>query len=403
MKRLYSLISALLLCGTIMAGNVLGTATSGTTYYGTGDPWYTAVGLSDGSVAITAVHLSSAATEITIPSVLYTNTQSGSDYLYYNVTQVGNGSVLWVDLSGSNVALSAIKTLTLEEGITTISSSLFTDWSTTTTVLETLNLPSTLTTIYSAAFYWCDNLTTINCDAATAPTLAEASSGWTDHFKGNSSWDVIGTNCTVNVPDNVAKCSYNTASWSYWTVFYNAGNVVNSSVVIESATAGNEYSGSNCKFIGLADGTVAITSYYFSDASETSVAFPTTVEATYDITGSADISCPKNFAVSQIGYSDGSAWNFWFDLDGSGAATQVTSMIIPEGVTTVAGYFSGTTALETLVLPSTLTAIHDYAFSGCTGLTSITSNAVNPPALDGLTTFAWSVVTSADLVVPAGA
>jgi len=59
---------------------------------------------------------------------------------------------------------------------------------------------------------------------------------------------------------------------------------------------------------------------------------------------------------------------------------KLKSVTIPEGVKTIGeAAFSSCTALETLVLPSTMKVI-DASFSGCSGLTSITCKAVEPPA-----------------------
>jgi len=53
--------------------------------------------------------------------------------------------------------------------------------------------------------------------------------------------------------------------------------------------------------------------------------------------------------------------------------TSVTSVIIPNSVTSIGGYaFSGCTSLTSITIPSSVTSIGGYAFQGCTGLTSVT-------------------------------
>ncbi len=50
----------------------------------------------------------------------------------------------------------------------------------------------------------------------------------------------------------------------------------------------------------------------------------------------------------------------------------LTSVTIPDGVTSIGGYaFSGCTGLTSVTIGNGVTSIGDYAFSGCTGLTSI--------------------------------
>ncbi|MEE1459837.1 MAG: leucine-rich repeat domain-containing protein [Segatella copri] len=51
----------------------------------------------------------------------------------------------------------------------------------------------------------------------------------------------------------------------------------------------------------------------------------------------------------------------------------LTSLTLPSGVTEIGDYaFSGCSGLTSLTLPSGVTEIGDYAFSGCSGLTSLT-------------------------------
>lgn len=59
--------------------------------------------------------------------------------------------------------------------------------------------------------------------------------------------------------------------------------------------------------------------------------------------------------------------------------TGLTSVTIPEGVTSI-GYFafSGCTGLTSVSIPASVTSIDHYAFSGCNGLTGIIINESNP-------------------------
>ena len=51
----------------------------------------------------------------------------------------------------------------------------------------------------------------------------------------------------------------------------------------------------------------------------------------------------------------------------------LTSLTLPSGVTSIdEGAFSGCSGLTSLTIPSSVTSIGDYAFSGCSGLTSLT-------------------------------
>ncbi|MEE3404803.1 MAG: leucine-rich repeat domain-containing protein, partial [Acutalibacteraceae bacterium] len=53
--------------------------------------------------------------------------------------------------------------------------------------------------------------------------------------------------------------------------------------------------------------------------------------------------------------------------------TGLTSITIPDSVTSIGNSaFSGCTGLTSITIPDSVTSIGNYAFSGCTGLTSIT-------------------------------
>ena len=53
--------------------------------------------------------------------------------------------------------------------------------------------------------------------------------------------------------------------------------------------------------------------------------------------------------------------------------SSLTSITIPDGVTSIGDYaFSGCSGLTSITIPDGVTSIGDYAFSGCSGLTSIT-------------------------------
>lgn len=222
MKKIFTLAFTMLIAVSAMAYD---TATEGTAYTGSNCQAY---GLADGTVAITTYYLDTdnPATEITLPATIQVmNDDKTAVVAEYEVSQVGYSTWgnLWVSNGTDTNVLSTIKSITFSEGIKTINTSAF-GWMSS-PALTTIVLPTTMTLIKAGAFASCDNLTSITCHATTAPTL-DSSEGWDKQFIGNSSWDCIINNCKVYVPSETAKETYNTASWSYWTAFYEAGNVV---------------------------------------------------------------------------------------------------------------------------------------------------------------------------------
>ena len=222
MKKVFTLVSAM---SVALASFAYDSATEGTAYYGSSCCAY---GLADGTVAITTYYLDTEnpTTDITLPATIQVMNEDKTEVTAeYAVSQVGYSTWnnLWVSDGTDTNVLSTITRITISEGIKTINTSAF-GWMTS-PALTTVTLPSTMTLIKAGAFAWCDNLTSITCNATTAPTL-DSSEGWGDHFKGNSSWDKITTSCKVYVPSEEAQATYNPATWSYWTEFYNNDNVV---------------------------------------------------------------------------------------------------------------------------------------------------------------------------------
>ena len=175
-----------------------------------------------------------------------------------------------------------------------------------------------------------------------------------------------------------------------------------SAYAYDSAAEGSSYWGDNCMVYGLSDGTVAISSYDLSSATQTEITFPSEIHATWNNADNAV--CDLNFKVTGVGYSGWDFWaTYWEDKTVNHITSSITKLTFPEGVTFINGNFYAE-ALTEVVLPSTLLSIDkDYALCG-TALTSIVCNAANPPALaEGV--FASSIITDLTCVVtvPQGA
>lgn len=221
MRKIFLSLVSLLACATMYAegGNVLGTATAGTEYWSTGDPYYKCYGLEDGSVALYAIYLSAATTEITVPAYIYTNTTDGNgDYLYYKVSQVGysNWGVIWVNLNDAN-QLTSLTSVAISEGVEKVNTSAFYG----TSALQYLTLPASLTEIGGYAFQNCDALEGIWYNSETTPIATVGA----DAFKGSSEWDYIYKNCSVYVLNNDVKEAFDTGVYDAWDYFYDYNNV----------------------------------------------------------------------------------------------------------------------------------------------------------------------------------
>lgn len=216
MKKIFLSLVAICLSVSMFAYD---SAVAGTTYYGSSCAAY---GLSDGTVAIYNYYITEGQTEIVFPATIQVYEEEVMT-AEYEVSAVGvsGWNNVWFGEVSSYQYNGTVTSLVFSEGIQKIEAGAFYE----VTSLATLHFPSTLTSIGDYAFTSCDALRTITCDAASAPALG------TDGFKGLASWDAIGLNCKVVVPNAAAKETYNTyqdgaGTWTYWDVFYGANNVV---------------------------------------------------------------------------------------------------------------------------------------------------------------------------------
>lgn len=88
---------------------------------------------------------------------------------------------------------------------------------------------------------------------------------------------------------------------------------------------------------------------------------------------------------------------------GSGQS-KITSITIPNSVTTINLYAFNGSKLTSIDLPASLTSIRNYAFNSCSSLTSITIRSTTPPTLDSSYTSTFpSTSQSYTIYVPASA
>ena len=208
----------------------------------------------------------------------------------------------------------SLVSVTIPTGVTTIGSSAFSDC----TSLVGVTIPAGVTTIRSSVFSGCTSLTTITIP--TGVTTIE-----NDAFAGCTSL------ASVTIPAGVTRI------WS--SAFFGCSGLTAFSVdALNSA-----YSS--------VDGVLV-------DKSQTTlIQYPPGKGTAYTIPSS----------ITRIG-SDAFAY-----------CTSLTSVTIPAGVTSIGSdAFAYCTSLASVTIPSSVTSIGDKAFSYCSGLTSVTVDAANP-------------------------
>ena len=395
------------------------------------------------SIGSYAFYNCSKLTSITIPNSL----TSISDYAFYSCSRLTSITIPYSLTSIGNYAFykcSGLTSITIPESVTSIGGSAFNNCS----KLTSITIPNSLTSIGDYAFNNCYRLTsvTINSNTIVSKTYPSNSnlgtifgSQVTEYIIGNDITS-IGSyafyNCSkltsITIPNSVTRIGSHTFDGTEW---YNnqpdglvyAGKVAykykgtmpeGTEIIITDGTLGigisafngctgltavtipssviniDENAFYNCSgltSITIPESVTSIGGSAFNGCTAlTSITIPNSVtsignSAFYNCYGLTSITIPSS--VASIGYSAfyGTGW-FNNQPDGLVYAGKVAykykgtipegieiSVKIKEGTSGIAAFaFSGCTGLTSITIPNSVTSIGERAFSGCTGLTSIT-------------------------------
>lgn len=293
-----------------------------------------------------------------------------------DMTDWKDGSPSWDSYS------SDIKSVVIEDGVTSIGDYAFYYYSDMTSVsignsvtrigeyaflgcagLTSIEIPNRVTTIGNSAFYWCEGLTSISCKANEPPACGEDCFGYVD------------TTIPVYVPKGTKAAYQKADKWKEFT------NITDASI-IASGTCGAK--GDNLTWVLDGSGLLTISGTGEMEDWNGGAYVPW-----YDIRSSI-LSVVIEEGVTTIGTS---AFEMYHTL---------TSVSIPNTVTTIGSYaFQLCDHLTSLVLPASVTTLGFTAFYDCNGLTSITCEALTPPACNDTYCF-FAVNKSIPLYVPEG-
>ena len=291
----------------------------------------------------------------------------------YSVTSIGG-----MAFSGST----GLTSVTIPNSVTSIGAEAFSGC----TSLTTIDIPNSVTSIRERAFSGCTNLTSINignnvtiignyafygCTGLTSVTIPN---------RVTSIGDGAFKNCTgltsVTIPNSVISIG----DFVFW------GCTSLTSVIIPNSVT------------SIGEGA------FLWCTGLTSVAIPNSVISIGDIAFSY---CTGLTAI----YVDSENPNYC-DIDGvlfNKSQTELieypagysASYIIPNSVTVIGNYaFYGCTSLTSVTIPDSVCRIGDYAFYSCTGLTSIICEAISRP-LCGFDVFVYVDCSQIPLYVPA--
>ena len=303
----------------------------------------------------------------------------------YSVTSIGDYAFLGcssltsvtIPNSGTRIGQSAfydcsgLTSVTIPNGVTSIGQSAFSGCS----GLTTVTIPNSVTSIGGWAFSRCSGLTSITIPNSVTRIYSETFSGCSGltSITIPNSVTSIGSGAfmgcsgltSVTIPNGVT---------SIYSETFSGCSSLTSVTIPNSVTSIGKNAFRNCSglsSITIPNGVTSIGEYAFDGCSGfTSVTIPNSVTS---IGNQAFSGCPGLTSVTLNSNSVVSkAYTFSANIKNI-FGNQVKEYIIGDEVTSIGDYaFSGRSGLTSVTIPNSVTSIGNYAFQECTGLTSIT-------------------------------
>ena len=355
----------------------------------------TSITIPDGvtNIGSQAFYNCSGLTSITIPG----GVTSIGNYAFYNCSSLTSITIPGSVTSIGNYAFSGCKGLTsiaIPDSVTSIGSDAFSRC----TGLTNITIPDSVTSIGSYAFRGCSGLTSVTipdsvtsigerafweCTGLTSVTIPDSVTSIGNHaFLGcNKLQDIYITDiaawCNISGLDNLMR--YGTSNMK----LYINNELATSITIPNGVTVIPSYAFRGCSgltSVTIPDRVTSIGSSAFSGCSGlTSVTIPDSVTSIgeYAFSGCSGLTSISVAAGNTKYHSEGNC------IIETASKTLIsgckTSVIPSDGSVTSIGSsaFSGCSGLTSVTIPDSVTSIGEYAFSGCSGLTSISVAAGN--------------------------
>ena len=280
------------------------------------------------------------------------------------------------------------------------------------TVLESVELPDGLTTIYAYAFEKCTSITSIHLpDSITTmgykvfggcSNLVSANYpvNWVNSPSGNGSnsyeYGNVFSGCPklteIEIPEGVkviAPHSFaNLTTLTSVTLPSSLTEIGNHAfagatgltevTIPENTQIIRNHAFADCTNltqINLSEGLTTIYAYAFEKCTSiTSIHLPDSITTMgYKVFGGCSNLVSANYPVNWVNSPSGNGSNSYEYGNVFSGCPKLTEIEIPEGVKAIAPHsFANLTTLTSVTLPSSLTEIGAYAFAGATGLTEVT-------------------------------
>ena len=293
---------------------------------------------------------------------------------------------------------SGLTSIKISNSVTSIESDTFQDCS----GLTSVTIPNTVTSIGSQAFAGCTGLTSVTIGISvenigisafvgcSGLTAIYCLSPYPPQTSEGSFYKLYGS--TLYVPNEAVDYYRKTSPWSKFSniqgielpTFYFDYNDINMTATVTWANSNKSSSElvipETTTYLGDTYTVVAIGIEAFKGCSRlTEVTIPkriTTIgkNAFRYCTGLTKVNIPDIRAWCNIKFSDNTYSNpLWYAHHLYLNGEEVKDMVIPDGVTSINDYaFNGCTGLTSATIPDGVTSIGYGAFNGCTGLTSVT-------------------------------